>query len=325
MTFINMAVVEAAQPLKSAHYRFPRAELLRRMLSECLTDYYLKASIGQPFEARGLLVTGKSRVGKTRELERMITEFNETKTAMPNGKPASIVQSRLSGKVTSSKDLAVKALKALGYPSMPRATENEMWERVHQQAAHLGVIGIHFDEAQHAFTESGHAANGVVLNILKKILKDMSCPMILILSGVPVLGEHIEMEERGEDRLQLRYLLKAIHFDLINFKRDREALIKLVFTYAKKANIDFQPLCDPKFFHRLGHAAGYRWGIVIELLIAALTACLVEKEKEISIKHFEQAFNEVYGMTTGFTPFTLPDFLHAFDAEKLIDQLDRKH
>lgn len=322
MSFINMAVVEAAQPLKSAHYPFPRAELMRRMLSECLTDYYLKASIGQPFEARGLLVTGKSRVGKTRELERMITEFNETKTAMPNGKPASIVQSRLSGKVTS-KDLAAKALEALGYPSMPRATENEMWQRVHQQAAYQGVIGIHFDEAQHAFTESGHAANGVVLNILKKILKDMNCPMILILSGVPALAAHIEMEERGEDRLQLRYLLKAIHYDPINIKRDLDELHDLAFAYANKVNISFAPLSYEEFFERLSHAAAYRWGLVIEMLIEALTICSVEKAKTISISHFEQAFAKIYGTPTGYSPFTLDNFIQAFEPDKLMKLIDR--
>lgn len=324
MSFIKMSVVKAAQPLKGAHYPFPRAEQLKDMLSDCLTDYYIKASIGQPFEARGLLVTGKSRVGKTRELERLIHEFNETKTAMPNGKVARIVQCSLWGKATS-RDLAETALEALGYPSMPRATENQMWARVHQQAAHQGVIGLHFDEAQHAFTKTGNTNNGVVLNALKKILKDMTCPMVLILSGVPALGAHIEMDEPGEDRMQLRFLLKGLHFDLIDFKRDLGELNSMAFCYADKAKIDFSPMVDEEFYLRLSHAAGYRWGIVIELLIAALTACLVEKAEELSIKHFELAFENIYGMTKGFTPFTHPDFLNAFDAEKLIELLDRKN
>lgn len=322
MSFINRAVIEASLSLKAAHYPFPRAGKLKEMFSDCLTDYYTKAATGHPFEARGLLITGKSRVGKSRELERMITAFNEQKEIFPNGKAARIVQCRLWGKVTS-KDLAATALGALGYPSMPRATENDMWQRVHQQAANQGVIGIHFDEAQHAFTETGRSANGVVLNTLKKILKDMNCPMILILSGVPALGAHIEMDEPGEDRLQLRYLLKALHFDLINLRRDLEELNHLAFCFADKVNIDFEPLSSLEFYHRLSHAAGYRWGLVIEMLIEALTLCRVEKAEGISIRHFERAFEKIYGMPTGYTPFTLDNFANAFEPEKLIKLIDR--
>ena len=56
MTFINMAKVSAEVPLKSAHYAFPRAQVLRDAFVDCLEDYYVKASTGRTFEARGELL-----------------------------------------------------------------------------------------------------------------------------------------------------------------------------------------------------------------------------------------------------------------------------
>lgn len=77
MSFINSQEVQIAGPLKAAHYELSRATALRDAFSRCVTDYYTKASSRKDFEANGLLVTGKSRVGKTRELKHLITEFNE--------------------------------------------------------------------------------------------------------------------------------------------------------------------------------------------------------------------------------------------------------
>ncbi len=69
--FIDMETVSIANRLKEAHYPFPRAQELRTQFNSCLEDYYAKAMSGKPFEARGLLVTGKSRMGNARRIERI--------------------------------------------------------------------------------------------------------------------------------------------------------------------------------------------------------------------------------------------------------------
>src|SRR5690606_34022067 len=100
MSFINTQEVQIAKPLKAAHYELSRATALREAFSRCVTDYYTKSASGKDFEANGLLVTGRSRVGKTRELKHLVSEFNKANEKMPDGRPARIVHCLLSGKVT---------------------------------------------------------------------------------------------------------------------------------------------------------------------------------------------------------------------------------
>src|SRR5690606_13164017 len=149
MSFINSRLVELSRPLKAAYFPFSRAQDLSRALSWCVTDYATKASIGQLFEARGVLVIGESRQGKSREIQRFRDKFNGGSEIMPDGRPARIVHCILSGKVTW-KDLGVKVLSALGYPLKGRNTQAEIW--VVKYAELQGVVGIHFDECQHVFS-----------------------------------------------------------------------------------------------------------------------------------------------------------------------------
>jgi|TARA_R110000796_G_scaffold184075_1_gene300657 hypothetical protein len=111
--FVRTEVVEFSAPLKEAHFPFPRAESLFDALSFCVTDYYTKARIGNPFEARGVLVIGESRQGKSHEIQKVLTQFNDGSVVMPDGRPAKILHCILSGKVTW-KDLGVKILELLG-------------------------------------------------------------------------------------------------------------------------------------------------------------------------------------------------------------------
>lgn len=100
MSFVNPAKVAVLAKLKDMHYQFPRAVDLRGGLQDAVEDYSAKASLGKIFEARGLLVTGPSRIGKTTELRKLIGEFNNSDTIMPDGRPAKIVSVMLKGILT---------------------------------------------------------------------------------------------------------------------------------------------------------------------------------------------------------------------------------
>ena len=322
MSFVDMKTVAVSAPLKAAHYPFSRGQELETALSRCLTDYYSKSLSGAKFDAHGLLVTGKSRVGKTRELDRLIKKFNASETLMPDDRPGRIISCSLWGR-TTWKDLGKSTLEALGYPADGKRSQAYIWGRVLEEAKRMGVIGIHFDECQHMFTDTGDAVNRVVLDSFKALLKEPKWPMILILSGVPSLAKHIEKENPSEDRRQLRYLLRPIHFEMINPSQDIEELNSLAYSYADKAEICFDPLSNEDFFKRLIHACAYRWGLVIEMLIEAFTICVRSGEDTISMDHFVGAFSHIYGLPAGYSPFVLPDYLNNFDPDKLMDLLDR--
>lgn len=316
-SFINMNAVSAAGPMKAAHYPFPRSNELQNALSWCMSDYYMKAQSGVDFEARGVLVTGQTRVGKTREIKRLVHQINSSNEQMPSGQPARFVHCILSGKVTW-KDLGVKTLEALGYPAEGRRTQTYIWDMVVDQARRQGVIGIHYDECQHVFTDNGAKTNRIFLDSFKTLLKDSRWPLILVLSGVPDLARHIEKER------QLSHLLRPVHFDLINPHRDLAELNELAFSYADKAGLEFEPLSNVDFFQRLSHACANRWGLVIELIIEAFTICRLADQSRVTLEHFAEAFSKTYGTPRGFSPFTISDYRESFDPDRLLEILARE-
>lgn len=321
--FINMKAVAAAGPLKKAHYPFPRARELQDAVTSCMTDYYTKSGLGTAFEARGVLVTGKSRVGKTRELQRLIDRINDSNTIMPSGRPARIVNCTLSGRMTW-KDLGMKTLMSLGYPAEGRRTQSYIWDMVLDQAERQGVIGIHYDECQHMFSDTGNATNRVVLDSFKALLKETRWPLILILSGVPDLAKHIENDHASEERKQLRYLLRPVRFEMINTDRDIEELNQLAYSYAEKVGICFDALSTVDFLERLSHACAYRWGLVIEMVVEAITICILAEHTVASTEHFSEAFSKINGIPPGFSPFTVDDYRESFDPDSLLTLLERE-
>ncbi|MEQ6202269.1 hypothetical protein ABMC88_04365 [Sulfitobacter sp. HNIBRBA2951] len=75
-----------------------------------ITDYAAKSSTGKPFEAKGLIVTGPSRIGKLGEVGRMLEAVNDGSTIMPDGRPAVIEKVTLDGSL-SFKELGRRTLK----------------------------------------------------------------------------------------------------------------------------------------------------------------------------------------------------------------------
>lgn len=238
--FLNDDVVEIAVPLKDAHFPFPRGEELFKAMSWCVTDYYIKARIGKPFEARGIMVTGESRQGKSHEINRLLQQFNDGSVVMPDGRPAKIIHCMLSGRITW-KDLGKSIVDTLGYKVFGRHTQAEIWEMVIKYAKMQGVVGIHFDECQHVFTDTGHQTNQQILDSFKTLLKQTRWPLMLILSGIPSLALQVAKEE------QLAFLLRTVRFERIDLERpsDLEELIQLVYCYADKAKVDVAPLEGP--------------------------------------------------------------------------------
>ncbi|MCR9110725.1 MAG: ATP-binding protein [Rhodobacteraceae bacterium] len=320
MSFVNLDTSAALQPLVSAHFPFPRAAVLREAVSWCATDYYTKAQNIDRFEARGVLVVGESRQGKSKEIDRMLAQFNDGTTIMPDGRPGFIVSCLLSGKVTW-KDLGIKILEVLGYPIHGRQNQTYIWAQVTKTARLQGVIGIHFDECQHVFTEGKSRTNQLFLDSFKTLLKDQEWPLMLILSGIPSLETQVRQEQ------QLSSLLRVVRFDGIDPQdnTDKNELIQLVYSYADKAQLEFDDFDLDDFLERLAFAGCYRWGLVIEMLIEALTIAKLGGEGLCKIDHFSNAFARVYSLPDGYSAFTMPNYKDRFDQEKLMQMLEKAY
>lgn len=312
MTLIDQSRIAAARALKATHFPFQRAKEINTALSWCINDYYVKAEAGRPFEARGVLVTGLSRNGKTHELERAIAGFHDRQEMMPDGRPARIVHCLLSRSV-SWKELGRKTAEAMGYRMLNPRNAGYAWDMVLHQARGQGIIGIHYDEAQHVFGETTDITNERFLDDFKTLLKDRRWPLMLILSGVPSLAHHVHKYE------QLDELLEPVKLESIDLSKreDLTELINLTYSYAAAAEVDIEPIVTQDFLHRLSHAAAHRWGIVIELLIEALILCKLSGTRSCTIDHFVQAFAQRTKIPHGYSPFTVDDYETCVEPAKL--------
>lgn len=318
MSFVDDAVVNVRKPLLAARFPFGRAESLRKALKWCVNDYYAKADIGGQFEARGIVVIGESRQGKTTEIDTLLKAFNDGTTIMPDGRAAKIVSCLLSGKVTW-KDLGVVILEVLGYPLRGKNSQTEIWYKVRKYAELQGVIGIHFDECQHVFTAADTVTNQKILDNFKSLLKDRNWPLMLIFSGIPSLATHIMKEE------QLDELLRIVEFKRIDLSTsaDMDELVHLVFSYGDKASVQIEDLVTEDFLKRLSFAACHRWGLVIELLIEAFSMSAFSPDKVCLIDHFSAAFSHKSGFSHGYSPFTMPNYEDSFDREKMREMYEK--
>jgi hypothetical protein len=324
--FVNMEKVDAVTSMVAAYYPFPRAVALKEAVSVCITDYFIGQNSGKTFEASGVFVTGNSRVGKSREIEQLLSKINASNTVMPTGLAAHFISVKVPGSI-SFRELGEMVSVKLGYPADGRRTSKYIWDRNRDQARRQGVIGIHVDEAQHMFTDTGKSANRATLDSLKGLLKDSDWPFILILSGVPALRTHLETDTAAEERKQLRFLLSHVHFDMIN-PRDGEHIQEvgmLAQTFAGGAQVSFDSLFSADFLQRISHAGLYRWGYVIQLMIDAFTICKLAGRKKVTRRDFSLACSKKYGLPDGFTPFDVDDYLNTFDPEILFRSVEDIH
>jgi len=313
MSMVDMTVVDVRKPLKMARFPFHRADDLTNAMKACVTDYYTQASIGGRFEARGIVVIGESRQGKSTEIDKMLKRFNDGSTFMPDGRSAKIVSCLLSGSVTW-KDMGIEVLKVLGYDLKGRHTQTGIWSKVRKYAELQGVVGIHFDECQHVFTEQDSLTNQKILDSFKSLLKDHGWPLMLILSGVPDLAAQIRKEE------QLNLLLEPVIFDGINLSLKADAD---EFSYSDKAQLEFDDLEMEDFLARLTFAACQRWGLVIELLIETFCLALLKGDKVCKNAYFCEAFSRKTGTPRGYSPFTMPNYQENFDQNKLLEMYEK--
>lgn len=301
--------------LKSAHFRMDRADRLRDAVVQCIEDYRLRSKLGKPFEARGVIVTGNTRVGKSQEIQRVLEEVNNLALPMKNGTQARMVHCLLSGRGTW-KDLGNRTIAATGYRKKSGETQDAVWQRVTTVAENTGVIGIHYDECQHVFVKGSRnsaATNASILDSFKTLLKDRGHPLILILSGVPELAEFVNTEP------QLAHLLRPVHFDDIVLDRssDKDEVTALLFEYADLAEVSMDELMTEDFLGRLVFACCNRWGLVIELICDALERCIRADENHCGLHRFNEALCDRTGLSPSYTPFVVPDYVSAFDPAQL--------
>ncbi|TFL15981.1 AAA family ATPase [Jannaschia formosa] len=328
MSFLDARRVHLASELRMVHIDFPRSKNLREHVRQLLSSHLAGLAIGEPFETGALVVTGASRNGKTREIRSLLAEvrndhdIRDTISELANEQgetrsetPAIAVSCDLSGKLTW-KDLGEKTAHALGLPVRSGLTQARVWGEVIIQARRRGVVIIHYDECQHIFGQGAEKTNAKVIDCFKSLLKDSDWPIMLVLSGVPLLDSFIDADSPEAE--QFRPLARRCRLPDISEATDLRTLADICFAYGDVAGIDVEPLLLEDFLQRLAYASSWRWGLAIEFIIEAVIRTVERGASEVSTEDFVTGFAEKYGLEPDYSPFTLSDYRGHIDPEKLL-------
>lgn len=317
--FVIPSLANLNADLAQRHFPLARGDELQQAFAQLFSRHLGRLQSGKGFEARSLLVTGLSGSGKSAEISDMLKRFNESAVPLPGGEGARIAPCVLEAK-GSWKDLGRKTLHALGYPisNKTRRTQFEIWELVVTQAKLKGVIGIHYDEAQHIMRGKSDAEVLSVLDAFKTLMKSHDWPLMLILSGVPELGDYVQREP------QLDRLMTRIEFSEIDLSSaagqpapDYGVLNEIVGSYAISAGLEIDAgLPTGDFLHRLATAGAFRWGLVIDMVVDAVAIAVAGMDGVLGRSHFTAAWREKTGMNELATPFTHESYERMFRRDK---------
>lgn len=128
-------------------------------------------------------------------------------------------------------------------------------------------------------------------------------PVSLIVSGTPELNDLLMQDPQLSRRFFVVRFLAVTEFDACDEVRG------LMAGYAGLADIPLAPdLSDVEFVPRLIHAGREQFGIVVELIIGAITRALAEKKPALGLKDFARFYAERTGDVSARNPFLIPDF-----------------
>jgi hypothetical protein len=311
--FYSPEIAQIAKEVNTTLFPFERAKTLQADLKRLFSRYVGCVQSGRRFETKALVVTGLSGSGKSEEIADLIFRFNASEQILPNGLPARYVELLLDRK-GGWKDLGKETLRAMGYPisEKSRLTQPGIWRLVGFQAKEQGIVGIHYDEAQHIFAGKSEADQEVILDSFKTLLKSHECPLILILSGVPELSGYVRQLD------QLMRKTTFCHLDDIDFIHEDEIAHDEVNSYAIKFNLDLsKELHSVDFLRRLATASAFRWGVLIELTTTAIMNAVEKQESILTAEHFNDVWVAKTKMHPIATPFTHAAYETMFRREKL--------
>lgn len=298
--FIIPEIKDTAASFSGRHYQFDRSQELQNSLAQIFSRHLGNLQGGERFETEGLLVTGESGSGKSKEVGHLVSKFNKTEIILPSGQPARIASCLLDGK-SGWKGLGRKSAKAVGYEICDKArnTQDRIWEKFVLQSKLQGYVGIHYDEAQHIFRKKSEAETVAILDSFKTLLKSQDWPLILIFTGVQELEGYIEREP------QLFRLMTTHQFDDVTLPNDYQTIHEVVGSYAIDGKIEVADgLACEDFYKRLATAAAFRWGLLIKMTTDAIAGALFKGADHLDVEHFVDVWVEKTQMPRIVTPFT---------------------
>ena len=220
-------------------------------------DQTLISVAGQHSEGCILALIGRSGTGKTWAVEHAIRKLPDMKQALlciTAPRPCTL------------KQLGRAILTELGYELQRDIKEHITWEKVR---FHLEANGIRFlwiDELQHVFDGKNDKEIAAISDTIKNLVQRRSWPVSFLLSGLPAVAQFL-----GRDR-QLERRSRTLEFGPLTFPDSTDLLRNRILPSMVRdvAKLRLDDFVTDEFIHRLCHATGGAFGVVIDLTKSAI-------------------------------------------------------
>ena len=270
--------------LRGRHISTSRDQMIRAEIDRLLRRDPEGNLIPEPrrfsggIETRGIVVTGGPGSGKTTILNNVLS--NHPALGAQDGAPPRYLSLGVPSPATL-KSLGCEILRMTDYPEVSERRERwSIWGLVRHRLAMLGIVCLVIDEA-HDLNSAGSLRETLdIFSAFKSLLK-ADPPIIVILSGVPVLQELISVE----GQTQRRYAKIAL--PTVSGLREEENLSRAINEFCRIAGI-----APPEVavVPRLVHASRGMFGMCIENLINAIEAALRVGDDKLELLHFAESW-----------------------------------
>ncbi|MEX0319906.1 MAG: TniB family NTP-binding protein [Ruegeria sp.] len=269
---------------------------------------------GRTTEARCIALIGGSGSGKTTAIERLC-RLNAQSRKRSKTNTHEVVSLRVPSPATL-KFVGQTILRSLGYDLRTDRQAWYIWDLVRFHARERGVLFLHLDEAQDLSARGTERERQAVVNMLKSLMQDPAWPVGFILSGTHELKGILNFDAQLGRRV---YPIQLEPLDALNDGDDVRGLVQ---AYCRKSVLAAaDTLSSADFTARLAHAAANEFGLVIELIIAAIEEALIAKQTQLTPRMFVDAFRRRSGCIDGLNPFLIEDF-ERIDPRAILSRLE---
>ena len=292
-------VARVAVSLRKHFVAHPGYDTTLRLFHEVMDKRRSELELGLSSEGRSIAVIGESGSGKTTAVQRILRRMDTSDTEPGELRWISV---RVPTPATQ-KDLARAVLLALGFPILRDTTASRMWEMVHHHLQLRKCWLIHLDEGQELGGRGSETEKAAVINALKSLMQIPDWPVNLIVSGTLELNDLLMRDPQLSRRFFIIRFLPVTEFDAADEVRG------LMERYAGLADLLLAPgLADIEFVPRLLQAGREQFGIVVELIIGAISRALAVGNSALGPNDFARYYAERSGDISTRNPFLAPDF-----------------